>query len=127
LSLLHIPAIVVHGNALTLDVWGLWYTPAHVLGGWGRKLERRVAQRAVNQPSAPEVVQDVEEIPADLLVHASEPSGDDVATVVERPFLQVATGVVSAAAPSLLEMFEESATASNASAIFTKIEQLALF
>jgi hypothetical protein len=127
LSLLHIPAIVVHGNALSLAVWGLWYTPAHVLGGWRWKLERRLAQRAVNQPTAPEVVQDVEEMAADLLAHRSEPSGDDLATVVERPTLQAATNVVSPAASSLLEMFEESANASNASAIFTKIEQLALF
>jgi hypothetical protein len=35
--------------------------------------------------------------------------------------------VASPAAPSLVDMFEESAAASNASAIFTKIEQLALF
>jgi hypothetical protein len=35
LSLLGIPAVVVHGNALSLDVWGVWYTPAHVLVGWG--------------------------------------------------------------------------------------------
>ncbi|MFL9988489.1 N-6 DNA methylase [Paraburkholderia sediminicola] len=41
LSLLGIPAIVVHGNALSLEVWGVWYTPVHVMLGWGRKLKRR--------------------------------------------------------------------------------------
>lgn len=41
LSLLGIPAVVVHGNALSLEVWGVWYTPAHVMVGWGRKLRRR--------------------------------------------------------------------------------------
>lgn len=38
LSLLHIPAVVVHANTLTLEVWSVWHTPAHVLGGWGRRL-----------------------------------------------------------------------------------------
>lgn len=44
LSLLHIPAVVVHGNALSLDVWGMWYTPAHVIDGWKWKLRRREAE-----------------------------------------------------------------------------------
>jgi len=39
-SLLHIPAIVVHGNALSGEVWDRWYTPAHVLGRWGARLDR---------------------------------------------------------------------------------------
>ncbi len=43
LSLLHIPAVVIHGNALSLEVWSRWYTPAHVLGGWRRRIERRHA------------------------------------------------------------------------------------
>jgi hypothetical protein len=38
LSLLNIPAIVVHGNALSVEAWGTWFTPAHILGGWGAKL-----------------------------------------------------------------------------------------
>lgn len=41
LALLHIPAIVVHGNALTMEVCGHWFTPAHVLGGWNQKLRAR--------------------------------------------------------------------------------------
>jgi len=40
LSLLHIPAIVVHGNALSLEQWGYWLTPAHVLGFWNARLKR---------------------------------------------------------------------------------------
>lgn len=43
LSLLHIPAVVIHGNSLSLQVWSRWHTPAHVLGGWRRRLERRHA------------------------------------------------------------------------------------
>lgn len=44
LSLLHIPAIVVHGNALSLEEWGHWYTPAHILGGWRARLAREAAR-----------------------------------------------------------------------------------
>lgn len=41
-TLLHIPAIVIHGNALLPDkTWGHWVTPAHVLGRWDRRLSRR--------------------------------------------------------------------------------------
>lgn len=41
LSLLHIPACVVHGNALSLEVRSRWYTPAYVLGFWRNRLKRR--------------------------------------------------------------------------------------
>jgi len=40
-SLLHIPAVVVHGNTLSGETWGKWYTPAHILGFWDSKLRRR--------------------------------------------------------------------------------------
>ncbi len=40
MALLHIPGIVVHGNGLTGESWSSWFTPAHVLSGWGRKLRR---------------------------------------------------------------------------------------
>ncbi len=39
-SLLHIPAVVVHGNSLSLEEYGQWYTPAHIMGGWNYKLKR---------------------------------------------------------------------------------------
>lgn len=40
LSLLHVPAIVIHGNSLSLTEWGHWVTPAHVMGGWDFRLRR---------------------------------------------------------------------------------------
>lgn len=43
LSLLHIPAIIIHGNALTLEQWGVWLTPAHVLDFWAAKLKRNAS------------------------------------------------------------------------------------
>lgn len=47
LALLNVPAIVVHGNALWPDkTWSNWVTPAHVLGGWDRKLSNAYAAQA---------------------------------------------------------------------------------
>ncbi|PKP99095.1 MAG: restriction endonuclease subunit M [Alphaproteobacteria bacterium HGW-Alphaproteobacteria-13] len=43
-ALLHIPAAVVHGNSLSLEMHECWYTPAHILGGWTAKLARREAE-----------------------------------------------------------------------------------
>lgn len=39
-SLLHIPAVVVLGNTLTLEEREHWRTPAHILGFWDGKLRR---------------------------------------------------------------------------------------
>ena len=47
LSLAHVPAIIVHGNSLSMQEWGHWFTPAHIVGGWDRRL------RAHRQHSAP--------------------------------------------------------------------------
>ena len=46
LSLLHIPAVIYHGNSLSLEVWSVWHTPAHTLGFWSHKLRR--ASRSAN-------------------------------------------------------------------------------
>ena len=40
-SLLHIPAQVIVGDSLTGEAYEHWFTPAHVLGGWSRKLRHR--------------------------------------------------------------------------------------
>ena len=34
LSLYGIPAVVIHGNTLTMEEYSRWYTPAYVLGNW---------------------------------------------------------------------------------------------
>ncbi len=31
-SLLHIPAVIIHGDALALKEYSHWYTPAHIIG-----------------------------------------------------------------------------------------------
>lgn len=44
LSLLHIPAEIVHGNALSLEVFRVMRTPAHHLGLWSFKLDRAAGE-----------------------------------------------------------------------------------
>lgn len=80
-SLLHIPAIVVHGNSLTLEERSYWYTPAHIMGGWGMKLramERRDTeshhqpepeQIVIERPVAPQAAP--EQIPALVAANAT--------------------------------------------------------
>lgn len=76
LSLLHVPAIVVVGNSLTLEERSHWYTPAHVLGGWGRKLRDRQAVadlRDLLMPAQTEQLSDrdqVEPLPPSLAATA---------------------------------------------------------
>jgi hypothetical protein len=41
LSLLHIPAVIYHGNSLSMEIWSEWHTPTHTLGFWDSKLRRR--------------------------------------------------------------------------------------
>lgn len=63
-ALMHIPAQIVHGNTLTLEEFGHWYTPAHIMGLWAWKLRRRdqdhpapapIAQ--IERPAEPEAPQ----------------------------------------------------------------------
>ncbi|WP_245656624.1 N-6 DNA methylase [Novosphingobium naphthalenivorans] len=57
-TLMHIPAVVVVGNSLSMEMRDHWYTPAHILGGWSARLSRRdaeaAAQRLLNPPATPE-------------------------------------------------------------------------
>lgn len=49
LSLLGIPAVVIHGNTLTLEEHSHWYTPFHVLNGWTQKLRRPVTPITIRE------------------------------------------------------------------------------
>lgn len=46
LTLLHLPAVVIVGNALTLEQQECWYTPAHLLGLWDGKIQRGYTMEA---------------------------------------------------------------------------------
>ncbi|HKR46628.1 MAG TPA: N-6 DNA methylase [Paraburkholderia sp.] len=131
LSLLHVPAIVVHGNTLSMQVWGQWYTPAHVLGGWNQKLRARRAWDAMRElmRGAP-----VDEQPDTLSVppapamarHVCDPEpvvGDETINVdvLERPVELLDTD-------GLADMFEEAVGAQpRANDFFEIVDQLALF
>jgi N-6 DNA Methylase len=131
LSLLHIPALVVHGNSLSMEVWGMWYTPAHVLGGWRWKLrvrDKRLAAEAVS--AAAET--DVFERTADELVVVAPESAEGVADASAIASAPVNTMELEVAPDSggtaLLDLFESVADAMPSNeAFFRKVEQLALF
>jgi type I restriction-modification system DNA methylase subunit len=51
LSLYGIPAVVVHGDSLTNEVWSRWQTPQYVFGGWAWRLSNEAAERIRNVPA----------------------------------------------------------------------------
>lgn len=74
LSLLHIPAIVQHGNTLSMEEFGRWHTPAHILDGWTWRTRRSPANalleparlddtNVADMPQAPEIHADTTETP----------------------------------------------------------------
>jgi hypothetical protein len=42
-ALLHIPAVIVHGNTLSCETFGHWHTPAHIMGSWEWKLRQEAS------------------------------------------------------------------------------------
>ena len=87
LALLHVPAVVVVGNSLSLEERGHWFTPAHVLGGWGQRLRERQAvtdlqtidmQALLLPPSATQ-----DEAAADVVVEAAPSPSHDLAPLVQ--------------------------------------------
>lgn len=84
LALLHIPAVVIQGNTLALEERSRWYTPAHVLGGWGWKLQ--AAERRDELPrdeAAPIAVQSATAMPA-LKPEIEDPQPAPVVTAGRR-------------------------------------------
>jgi hypothetical protein len=43
-SLMHIPCMIYRGDTLRNEFDEVWYTPAHILGGWNWKLRQREAR-----------------------------------------------------------------------------------
>ncbi|MDF0506900.1 N-6 DNA methylase [Burkholderia cenocepacia] len=103
LSLLHIPAIVVHGNALSMEEWSHWYTPAHIVGGWRAKLARkREQERAEHEALA-------------LLSAPGGTTGQDVSPAAIAPVAPRSSSVTTEAPAGSREID------------FRKLEQMALF
>lgn len=70
LSLLGVPGVVVVGDTLRMECRAVWYTPAHIIGGWSRRLRHGVdvvsqlpeliaaaaaLEAPANEPSAPTI------------------------------------------------------------------------
>ena len=56
LALWNVPAVVIHGNTLSGEVWNAWKTPAHILGGWDVRLAKAAAENPEPVPETPEPV-----------------------------------------------------------------------
>lgn len=64
-ALLHIPAIIIHGNTLSLETYGHWYTPAHIMGLWNWKLRRQTEENDTHEIEAPPKIDAVKiDVPA---------------------------------------------------------------
>jgi hypothetical protein len=92
LTLLHIPAIVVQGNALWPDKsWSTWVTLAHVMGGWDRKLAKADAAQASAEetpaaaaPQAPEHVDELQPADVPATVDLAKVRAEVIAARVEQ-------------------------------------------
>jgi hypothetical protein len=52
-SLLHIPAVIIHGDTLALKEYSHWYTPAHFTGMWQWRLRRKADDETKHEVQAP--------------------------------------------------------------------------
>lgn len=58
-SLYGIPAVVIHGNTLTMQEWSRWYTPVYMLDGWvwhqacGNEDKQYLEDEAIKRSSDP--------------------------------------------------------------------------
>jgi hypothetical protein len=46
MSLLHIPAVIIHGDTLAMTEWSRWRTPAHIVGFWEGRAGRVLPHKA---------------------------------------------------------------------------------
>ena len=97
LALLHVPAVVIHGNGLTGECREQWITPAHILGGWGARLRHREAEegaRALLQaPAAADQGQ------------VDETIAGDISSEVEQPLQAIPKAIRQAAAGGQMSLF----------------------
>lgn len=48
LSILGVPARVIHGNSLSQETWDVWYTPAYIGYGWNDKFKNNISENKDN-------------------------------------------------------------------------------
>ncbi|UEP39696.1 N-6 DNA methylase (plasmid) [Burkholderia ambifaria] len=123
LSMMHVPAIIVHGNALTMEVWGMWYTPAHILGGWRSKLRQRRQVDAMREVLALERSVIAAGTAAELAPVGEVVCDSDVGV---EPLVAVQRDPTVGHVDALCDLFDEAVEQSKGS-IFETVDQLALF
>ena len=69
LSLWNVPAVVIVGNTLSMEVREVFYTPAHYMGRWEYRLRRRDDEEVTTQETVIPDVQDVATEPMVSVVH----------------------------------------------------------
>lgn len=97
LALLHVPAVVIHGNGLTGECREQWFTPAHILGGWRARLRRREAEegaRALLQ--APAAMDEI---------HVDQAAADSRSAEIDAPLQAIPKAIRQAAAAGQMSLF----------------------
>ncbi|NMU88326.1 N-6 DNA methylase [Achromobacter ruhlandii] len=96
LALLHVPAVVIHGNGLTGECREQWFTPAHILGGWNARLRRREAEEGVRTRLQDSVA---------TAPDAFGDTADDDRSEIEQPLQGISKAVRQAAAAGQMSLF----------------------
>lgn len=96
LALLHVPAVVIHGNGLTGECREQWFTPAHILGGWNARLRRREAEEGVRTRLQDSVT---------AAPNAFRDTADDDRSEIEQPLQGISKAVRQAAAAGQMSLF----------------------
>jgi hypothetical protein len=104
----------VHGYALSAQVWWLWYTPAHIMGGWRWKLRARL-DATDGDPVATSAGQG--EATENVVSASQEPVDGDIA-IAEAP---------AAASVSVADLFKDAVQATPVQRMFDAIDHLSLF
>ncbi|MFY3630780.1 N-6 DNA methylase [Achromobacter xylosoxidans] len=97
LALLHVPAVVIHGNGLTGECREQWFTPAHILGGWNARLRRREAEEGVRTR--------LQDSAATAQPDAFQGTADDDPSEIEQPLQGIPKAVRQAAAAGQMSLF----------------------
>ncbi|MFY3152129.1 N-6 DNA methylase [Achromobacter xylosoxidans] len=97
LALLHVPAVVIHGNGLTGECRGQWFTPAHILGGWSARLRRREAEESARAL--------LQEPVAKVVAHVDLGADDADVPKAEQPLQVIPKAIRQAAAAGQMSLF----------------------
>lgn len=97
LALLHVPAVVIHGNGLTGECREQWFTPAHILGGWRARLRRREAEEGARAlPQAPAALDEI---------HVDQVAVDSQSAEIDAPLQAIPKAIRRAAAAGQMSLF----------------------